>query len=275
MAITVKGFPPGPAEDALNAAVSNLDGFYGSQIGIVSASFHGIVTDIAHAVSEMMSHLAIIDEASPGAPFTIAATTDIMGAIAPSRLDELRQTIEFNVAAGDYLVAIRLREVAGGKEVLTVNSIRPDAKTFSGLFFLTTVLPGGFSLGVHRPNTNCQKFVLVNYALTNIPKISLEVCARAVCEGGKCVGCLLTSATGDVGVFADLKVSPEPKDGKPVDGTIAGNCCVVTVSYVWVTGFKSIKVVEVAGKQTFEIEGHFGRSDSGFRSVEECCGVSG
>ncbi len=266
----VTGFPAGIAQKSLTAAVENFERAYGTHIKIISATYQGYVTTIDRSVDAMMRQMAVIDEATPGV-MRIAETAEIAGRLSPATLDTLRQNLDLNLSVGDYLVAITLKELATKKEVTTLNSIDPDGKAFSGVFFLTTATPGGGAIGVHRPNTNCKTFVLANYIFTNTPKVSLDVCVRAVCEGGRCTGCLITQAKGNLGPCAELECFPQPTGGQPAVGTIAGNCCIGTVGYAWATGFKSVKVSVDAGRVKFEIEGFFGRGDTGFVSVEECC----
>jgi hypothetical protein len=266
--------PLGRGRDVLSIALDAFDAVYGGDIVLEEVEYLGPVRDVAAVAEDMTTNFAVVDVDGPGGQATLGDADDVRAVVPDDdeRWEVFRRSLRANLAREDHLLLLHLRDLTAGRGVVSLESVRPDGTAFSGGLFLTSALPGGPTLAVSRPNPGvCKTFVLATYIFTDIPKIAIEVCVQAVCEGATVVDCLLLSARATkLGPAAEVELHPQPQTGVPPKGLISGKCCFGTVAYGWATGFKNVKVS--ADGKSFEIEGRWGRGDTGFVTVSDCCG---
>ena len=181
------------------------------------------------------------------------------------RLPYLRDSLALNVRPGDVILAVDVRDLATNGDFESLNSMSLDGNRFSGVFFATARLRGGFGTNVRQPNTVCRQEVLTEY-LWGAPAESVEGCVRAMCNNdGACEDCIVTETSAFPGFFGSAKILPDA--GSP--GRKLKGCCEGYFKYAWVTGLKSIKVS--VSDFSLAIEGQIGQSGEGSFTVSECC----
>ena len=265
---SVVGFPDGTVESLLESAVATWNRLYGATVTLESVQYVDRVRDVAGA-TDLLLDPAVFPQWDEKRQVmrVVALGPQDLAALPPERVDLLRENIRLNLAVGDFLFKVRLRDLASGATFESLNTMRPSGRGFSGTFLGAARGEPGPFLRSRVPNTQCDRRVLTTYLWGSDAEF-IEVCVKAFCEGPVCVDCLITEITPMAGFFAELKTRPETTQ-PPVRGQIVQNCCFGGVAWAWATGFKKVKVA--ADKVSLEVEGTIGQGTNGFFSVEECC----
>lgn len=262
-----KDFPPGPARERmvqLAAAFNKLD----TNVKLEAISFGGIVENTAGTAEEMLKTAAILGTDESTGKATVFDFGQIAKEMPRAKIDRFQESLQLNVSKGDLRIFVELRDVQKEKRFRSLNSMNPDGQMFSGAFFSTARLSGGFRTRVSRENTVCYKEILTTY-LWGAPAETAEGCVRASCTDSTCSDCVVTNSKAFGGFFAEAEIVPFSGTPGRIVPPDRKNCCDGYFKWAWATGFKSIKVG--TDKFSLEIEGHIGQSGNGSFTVTECC----
>ena len=260
---TVQKFPEGLVRQEMTRVVENFNREFGDYARIVRIEAEGTVSDPARSVDDMLKTAIIVDSGTEsGRPALVQLDP---GKLALDQVFYLRDSLLRNVAKGDILIVVTLRDQKSGATMPSVNSMATDSSRFSGVFLSMTRVRSQAATATRLPNTVCERLVVSSY-LWGKPAEQVVGCVRAMCEGERCVDCVITKADGFPGFFGDVKIVPEAG----VKGRMPNSkCCDGYFKYTWVTGFKSLKVS--SDKLSLEVDGRIGQSGNGSFTAQECC----
>lgn len=262
----VSDCPAGPVSDLMARVVAAFP--KDTNIKIDRISCDGKVEDVAKTAQDMLSTTIVIGFDESGHNAQLFDYDQIKKEVSPAVIDRFLESLQLNLSPGDILILIQLSDSRTKKQVKSLNSMRPDGRMFSGGFFSTARLPGGFRTRFSQENTECKTEVLTTY-LWGSPAETAQGCVRASCEGAKCVGCVVTYSNGFGGFFGHVEIVPPSGTKGSIVTLDSKHCCDGYFKWAWTTGFKSIKVS--ADKVSLAIEGRIGQSGNGSFTVTECC----
>jgi len=252
----VVGFPSSPAVDVLSDAAETFERIFQADLELLSIEFTGSVTDVDATAAEVV-RTAVVVSTAPTGEASLVQVSDISPP--PSSLRAFNTSLRANIAIGDLILEVRVRQNASGAESSSVNTFRPDGTAFSGGFFATARGPEGMQTTMQLPNTVCVDKVLSTY-LWGSPAETARGCVRF----DRTTDCVLTENNCFGGFFGSCTIKPDV--GTP--GSETGSCCNGFFNYAWTTGFKSVSVA--ADGVTLSIEGNIGQSGNGGFTATEC-----
>lgn len=264
--VVSKDFPQSPARERMEklAAMFPKD----SNIRLEAIGFGGAVGDVSDTAKEMLNTTVVLGGEGSGGKLQLFDFGQIGKEVPGTVIDRFLESLQLNMARGDFRIWIVLRDLQSNREVKSLNSMRPDGSMFSGGLFATARLRADFRTQVSRENTVCSRQVLTTY-LWGAPAESVEGCVRATCQGAACTDCRVVSSEAFAGFFSKAEIAPGAGTTGHVIAHGNAKCCDGYFNWAWATGFKSLKIG--ADKVSIEIEGNIGQSGNGSFTVTECC----
>src|SRR6478736_9935259 len=253
-----KDFPASPARDRMAKLVASFP--KDSNVKIEAIAFDGTVRDAMDTAKEMLNTTVVLGSGEAGSKFQLFEFNEVAKQVPGQVIDRYFESLQLNLARGDFRIWIVLRDLQSNRQVKSLNSMRPDGSMFSGGLFATARLPGGLTTQVSRENTVCSRQVLTTY-LWGAPAETVEGCVRAMCQGAACADCAVVSSEAFGGCFSKAEILPN--SGTPGRVVAHGNskCCDGYFKWAWATGFKSLKVS--ADKLSIDVQGNIGQSSNG------------
>lgn len=186
--------------------------------------------------------------------------------VSPEEIQAFQNELATQIAIGDFLVTIGLRDQFTGNMHETLMTVVPNGVRFGGPFPSTARIEGFEE--TESSGTVCKDVVVTRH-LWGSPAETFRGCVRSTCNVSAVTSCIRTESNAFGSFFSEAKILPDAG----TQGTVIGKCCLEFFSFAWATGFKSVEIEFSAQgvKIGLKIIGNIGQSGNGSFTVEECC----